>query len=144
LPTFSNKTHGFCPSCQAKRIEIWGERVRERLLWDIPHRQVVFTIPKMLRAFFKYERRLLGELRRSALRALNRYFEVATGKRLTPGVITVIQTFWDRINFHPHLRFLVTEGGMDATDVFHQILRMDDFRSAELFAREVLAMLVGQ
>jgi hypothetical protein len=59
LPTFSNKTHGFCPSCQAKRIEIWGEGVRERLLWDIPHRQVVFTIPKMLRAFFKYERRLV-------------------------------------------------------------------------------------
>jgi hypothetical protein len=26
------------------------------------HRQVVFTIPKMLRIFFKFKRRLLGDL----------------------------------------------------------------------------------
>jgi hypothetical protein len=113
-------------------------------LWDVPHRQVVFTIPKMLRVFFKYKRRLLGELCRAALRTLNRYFEVATGESLIPGVIAVIQTFGDRINFHPHLHFLVTEGGMDATGVFHEILRIDDVRLADLFAREVLATLVGK
>ena len=74
LLMFSCKTRGFCPSCQAKRVEIWGEWMRDRLLWDVPHRQVVFTIPKMLRIFFKYNRRLLGNLCRAALRALNRYF----------------------------------------------------------------------
>jgi len=26
--------------------------MRETLLWDVPHRQVVFTIPKMLRVSF--------------------------------------------------------------------------------------------
>jgi hypothetical protein len=36
--------------------------VRETLLLDVPHRQVVFVIPKMLRIFFKYRRWLLGEL----------------------------------------------------------------------------------
>jgi hypothetical protein len=35
--------------------------MREELLLDVPHRQVVFTIPKMLRIFFRYNRRLLGE-----------------------------------------------------------------------------------
>ncbi len=30
-----------------------------------------------------------------------------------PGVIAAIQTFGDRINLHPHLHFLVTEGGVD-------------------------------
>ena len=44
----------------------------------------------MLRIFFKYNRRLLGEL--------------------MPGVIAAIQTFGDRINVHPHRHFLVTEG----------------------------------
>jgi len=44
--------------------------------------------------------------------------------------------------FHPHLHFLVTEGGMDAAGVFHEIPRIDDARLAEIFAREVLAMLV--
>ena len=63
---FSCKTRGFCPSCHAKRREEWGQWVREILLLDVPHRQVVFTIPKTLRIFFKYRRRLLGELSRAA------------------------------------------------------------------------------
>jgi hypothetical protein len=41
------KTRGFCPSCHAKRREEWGQWVRETLLLDMPHRQVVLTIPKM-------------------------------------------------------------------------------------------------
>jgi len=118
--------------------------MRETLLLDVPHRQVVFTVPKRLRIFFKYKRRLLGDLCGSALRALNRYFVVVAGSGLTPGVVAAIQTFGDRINFHPHLHFLVTEGGMDATGVFHEIPRIDDRQLEELFAREVLAMLVGR
>jgi len=140
---FSCRTRGFCPSCHAKRLEEWGEWMREELLLDVPHRQVVFTILKMLRVFFKFKRRLLGDLCRCALRSFIRYFEVLTGSALTPGVIAAIQTFGDRINLHPHLHFLVTEGGTDEAGVFHQIPRIDDSRLAEIFAREVLAMLVG-
>ena len=114
----------------------------ETLLLDVPHRQVVFTIPKMLRIFFKYNRRLLGELGRSALRSLTRYFEVVTGSELMPGVIAAIQTFGNRINARPHLHFLVTEGGVDKAGLFHKIPRLDDSRLAELFAREVLGFLV--
>jgi hypothetical protein len=36
--------------------------MRETLLLDVPHRQVVFTIPKMLRLFFKFKRKLLQKL----------------------------------------------------------------------------------
>jgi Transposase zinc-binding domain len=48
LLMFSCKTRGFCPSCHAKRREEWGQWVREILLLDVPHRQVVLTIPKTL------------------------------------------------------------------------------------------------
>jgi hypothetical protein len=92
--------------------------------------------------FFKYKRRLLGELCRAALLALTRYFELVSGGQLTPGVIAAIQTFGDRINFHPHLHFLVTEGGMDRAGIFHLVPRIDDSRLEEIFSREVLAMLV--
>jgi hypothetical protein len=118
--------------------------MRETLLLDVPHRQIVFTIPKRLRVFFKFNRRLLGDLCRCALRSLSRYFEVVTGSALTPGVIAAIQTFGDRINLHMHLHFLVTEGGVDEAGVFHKIPRIDDSRLAEIFAREVLAFLVGR
>jgi len=116
--------------------------MQEELLLDVPHRQVVFTIPKMLRIFFKYNRRLQGELCRCALRSLTRYFEVTTRSELMPGVIAAIQTFGDRINFHPHIHFLVTEGGVDEAGLFHKVPRIDDPRLAEIFAGEVLWFLV--
>ncbi|MDH4272539.1 MAG: transposase [Candidatus Aminicenantes bacterium] len=142
LLTFSCKTRGFCPSCHAKRLEAWGEWVRETLLLDVPHRQVVFTIPKTLRIFFKFRRKLLGELCLSAVKTLTVYFEALTGEELVPGIIVAVQTFGDRINFHPHLHLLLTEGGVDEAGLFHKIPRIDDTRLAELFAREVLADLV--
>ena len=67
--------------------------MRETLLLDVPHRQVVFTIPRMLRIFFKYNRRRLGSLCRCALRSLTRYFAAVTGRELRPGGIAAIQTF---------------------------------------------------
>jgi hypothetical protein len=75
--------------------------MRGALLLDAPHRQVVFTIPKRLRVFFKYRRRLLGSLCLCALRSLTLYFDVVAGSTLRPGVVAVIQTFGDRLNLHP-------------------------------------------
>jgi hypothetical protein len=144
LLTFSCKTRGFCPSCHAKRLEEWGEWMRGALLLDVPHRQVVFTIPKMLRVFFKFKRKLLGDLCRCAVRSLLLYFQALAGTALEPGIVAVIQTFGDRINLHPHLHLLVTEGGVDEAGVFHKISRIDDARLAEVFTREVLAFLVGR
>jgi ribosomal protein S27E len=57
LVMFSCRTRGFCSSCHAKRLEEWGEWMRQTLLLDVPHGQVVFTIPKRLRVFFKFNRR---------------------------------------------------------------------------------------
>jgi len=125
---FSCKARGFCPSCHAKRLEEWGEWMREALLLDVPHRQVVFTMPKMLRVFFKFKRKLLGELCRCAVPALLLYFQAAAGRPLEPGIVSVIQTFGDRINLHPHLHFMVTEGGVDEAGVFHRLSSFDDGR----------------
>jgi len=144
LLTFSCKTRAFCPSCHAKRLEEWGEWMRETLLLDVPHRQVVFTIPKMLRLFFKFKRRLLGDLCRCAVRAILLYFQAMAGTAVEPGIIAVIQTFGDRINLHPHLHLLVTEGGVDEGGAFHKIPRIDDSRLADVFTRQVLAFLVGR
>jgi hypothetical protein len=73
---------------------------------------------------------------------LTRYFKVTTESELMPGVIAAIQTFGARINRHPHLHFLVTEGGVDKAGLFHKVARLDDSRLAELFSREVLDDLV--
>jgi hypothetical protein len=110
--------------------------------FDVPQCQVVFTIPKMLRIFFKYNRRLLAELCRAAVRALLKYFEAETGAELMPGVAAVIQSFGQKINFHPHAHLLVTEGGEDSEARFHHLSEFRDSLLAEFFKREVFALLL--
>jgi ribosomal protein S27E len=142
LLMFSCKTRGFCPSCHAKRREEWGEWMREELLLDVPHRQVVFTVPKMLRLFFRFKRKLLNDLCLSAVQALVKFLYTATGSELMPGVMAVIQTFGDRINFHPHIHVLITEGGTTPNGAFHRVCRFHDEVIQEIFTHEVFSLLI--
>jgi len=59
-------------------------------------------------------------------------------KELTLGVIAVIQTAGERINFPPHLHFLATEGATDERGGFHKVCKFDDTLTAEFFSRELL------
>lgn len=62
LLAFSCKCRYFCPSCHAKRLAIWTQWLDTTLLAPVPHRRVVLTIPKRLRAYCLYRRHLLGEI----------------------------------------------------------------------------------
>ena len=111
---------------------------------DVPHRQVGLTIPETPRIYFNFRRKLLGELCRAADGSIKVDFEALTGEDRVPGIIAAVQTFGDRINFHPHLHLLMTEGGVDWAGTFHRIPRLDDGRLADVFAREVLRLLVNR
>jgi hypothetical protein len=116
--------------------------MREELVLDVPHRQVVFTIPRMLRIFFKYKRSLLSGLCLCGKEALLKYFMAVTGRELTPGIIAVIQSFGSRINLHPHLHFLITEGGVSKQGRFHPVESINDALLCQFFTREVFAFLL--
>ena len=116
--------------------------MREELLLDVSHRQVVFTIPKMLRIFFKYKRSLLSGLCLCGKEAILKYLKAVTGRELTPGIIAVIQSFGSRINLHPHLHFLVSEGGQDRKGRFNSVSRFNDELLREIFTREVFSFLL--
>ncbi|MCP3890803.1 MAG: hypothetical protein GY702_18315 [Desulfobulbaceae bacterium] len=44
----------FCPSCHNKKVVQFGHHLKETVLYPVPHRQYVFSIPKILRRFFLY------------------------------------------------------------------------------------------
>jgi hypothetical protein len=71
-------------------------------------------------------RKLLDSLCLSAVRSLVKFLHTATGLELMPGVLAVIQTFGDRINFHPHIHVLITEGGTAPDGAFHHVSRFHD------------------
>jgi len=51
LVAFRCKGRQFCPSCHARRLAEWSLWLDESLLLDVPHRQVVLTLPKRLRPY---------------------------------------------------------------------------------------------
>jgi hypothetical protein len=53
---------GICPSCHSKKTIQFGENVPNNILYPVPHRQFVFSIPISQRIYFKYDRKLLAQL----------------------------------------------------------------------------------
>jgi hypothetical protein len=77
LLAYSCKRRCFCPSCHHKRALLFAEHVEQNVLGEVPIRQYVATIPKMLRLCFKYDRKLLGELSRCFYESIKEIFLAA-------------------------------------------------------------------
>jgi len=140
---FSCKGRYFCPSCHAKRLALWVQWLDTTLLAPVPHRQVVLTIPKRLRAYCLYRRRLLGEIARVAARTVTAAIRTLTGERdLAVGIVACLQTHGSRANWHPHLHLLVTDGGVRPDGTFVSWPVHDTARLTEAFRRAVLRLFV--
>ena len=143
LLAFSCKCRYFCPSCHAKRLALWGIWLEETLLADVPHRQVVLAVPKRLRPFFLYDRKLLGELSRVAARTVTAFIRATVGEKdLSVGIVSSIQTHGSLANWHPHLHLLVTDGGFRPDGTFVHLPLHDVATLTEAFRRAVLKMFV--
>lgn len=143
LLAFSCKCRYFCPSCHAKRLAIWAQWLDTTRLAPVPHRQVVLTIPKRLRAYCLYRRRLLGEIARVAARTVTAAIRTLTGEHeLVVGIVACLQTHGSRANWHPHLHLLVTDGGFRADGTFVAWPTHDTVRLTEAFRRAVLRLFV--
>jgi len=141
LLAFSCKTRYFCPSCHQKRVLAYGDWVESSVLRPVPHRQYVFTVPKLIRPFFAYRRSLLGELCRIIARALTQSYGAAL-PRARPGFILFVQTFGDLANFNPHVHALVADGVFDVSERFIPLPPIPEALLAERLRREVVALLV--
>ena len=113
LLAFSCKRRHFCPSCHQKRVVEFGERLCMDVLKKIPHRHFVFSIPKILRRYFLYDRKLLADLSCCAWESLKVFLQEAVPENdPIPGAVIAMQTFGDSLGFNPHCHILVTDGGM--------------------------------
>ena len=111
LLSFSCKRRHFCPSCHQKRVVEFGEWLCMDVLKKIPHRHFVFSIPKILRRYFLYDRKLLAALSRCAWESLKVFMQQAVPeKEPIPGAVIAIQTFGDFLGFNPHCHILLTDG----------------------------------
>jgi hypothetical protein len=93
---FSCRGRWFCPSCHAKKVVQFGLHLRENILYPVPHRQYVFSIPIILRTYFKYDHKLLGKFCQCVNQSLLQFFRQSTGlKKGNFGAVMAIQAFGD-------------------------------------------------
>jgi hypothetical protein len=112
-------------------------------LADVPHRQVVLTVPKRLRPYFLYDRTLLGDLSRVAARTVTAFIRATLGEKgLSVGIVSSIQTHGSLTNWHPHLHLLVTDGGFRPDGSFVHLPLHDVATLTEAFRRAVLRLFV--
>jgi len=131
-----------CPSCHAKKVVQFGESLRENILYLVPHRQYVFSIPRILRKFFLYNRSLLSNLVRCAADSLLNFLRTTLGlEDGICGAVMTIQTFGDYAKWHPHIRSIIADGLFRENAVFYVMPRIDIKPLAELFRANVLSML---
>jgi hypothetical protein len=78
----------------------------------------VFTIPKIIRPYFKSDKRLFGEVSRLVFSLLSEFFALAAGQELLCACVVSYQSFGEFARFHPHWHVLVLEGGFTAYDPF--------------------------
>jgi hypothetical protein len=104
---------GFCASCAAKRAAIFGVFLREEVLEQVPHAMWTLTIPKILRRYFLNPRGLLGKLARAGFETVQELMVEAIGgdKSFRTGMVAVIQTTGDPLEWNPHVHAMVPRGG---------------------------------
>ena len=144
LLAFSCKRRHFCPSCHQKRVVEFGEYLCEEVLKALPHRHFTFSIPKILRRYFLYDRKLLSDLSRCGWEALKAFYTTGVREsKAVPGAVVAIQTFGDfPLGFHPHLHILVSDGCFHDNDMFSVSSTVDTKTLEQIFRHKVLKMLL--
>lgn len=101
-----------CPGCQAVNKEIWVDSRRSEVI-DAPYFHVVFTLPHELNALIYCNQQLLyGLLHRCCAQTL---LELSADKKYlgaTPGIIQVLHTWNQELDYHVHMHCIISGGGL--------------------------------
>ena len=101
-----------CPNCQAVHKEIWVDKRRAEVI-DSPYFHVVFTLPHELNPLLYCNQKLLyGLLHRCCADTL---LELSADKKwlgATPGIIQILHTWNQELNYHVHMHCIVSGGGL--------------------------------
>ena len=143
LLAFSCKRRHFCPSCHQKRVVEFGEWLCQEVLKALPHRHFVFSLPKILRKYFLYDRSLLSGLSRCGWESLKVFFQGGFHEGgAVPGAVIAIQTFGDFLGFNPHLHILCSDGCFYGEGMFRVAPRFETKPLEEIFRHRVFKMLL--
>ncbi len=143
--SFSCKVRCFCPSCHQKRILELSMHVREEVFAEVPHRQFVFTIPKRLRIYFRFNRELLGRLPKIAYDVIREVYQaVLCREDAVLGMAAAVQTFGELSHWHPHVHAVVSDGVFTPCGTFIPLTTLAVEPFLKLWEHKVFKLLLDE
>jgi hypothetical protein len=110
---FPSCGHRHCPACQHKANNDWLERQRQKLL-PVDYYLVGFTLPAQLRIFvWHHQKWAYQAMLKAAKDSLNSFFEKDKKLGDIAGYIAVLHTHSRKLDFHPHVHFVVPAGALN-------------------------------
>jgi hypothetical protein len=101
-----------CPVCQGDAARRWIEKQKEKLL-PVSYFHVVFTLPEELNLAFQYNRKLLYDLFfKTGAETLQTLFADPQYLGARGGFLGVLHTWGQLLQFHPHIHWIVPNGGV--------------------------------
>jgi hypothetical protein len=103
-----------CPKCQYVKQVIWVEKLKARLL-PVRYFHIVFTVPEFLNdIFYTNQRECYNMLFSSSAEAVKKAASNPAFLGAETGCLSVLHTWGQSLNYHPHIHMLVPAGGLDA------------------------------
>ena len=121
---------------------LFGEYMNERLLLLLPHRQMVFTFPKVLRVFFRHDRMLYGEISKLVYRMIQSFYNEAAGRRIRSAAVIACASVGDFARFNPHLHAIFLEGGFDRKGGFVHVPSLNLDKLSQYFRSSIIALFL--
>ena len=140
LIAFSCKKRAVCPSCDAKRAVLFAENLVDNVLLPYDHRHLVFTIPKRIRPYFKYDRKNLGLLYTAAWESWKSLI-LEKQPDASPAAVLALHTAGDFLQWHPHIHGIFLAGAILPDGSFVHV-DIDPQQLTARFAKHVLDALL--
>jgi len=103
-------------------------------------------MPKILRIYFLFNRKLLKELSRISWEVVGDYYRSTCRKDDgNPAAVAVIQTFGDYLSFNPHMHILAADGCFGQDGLFYvPSINIDTESLEKLFVHRIFKMLLSK
>ena len=109
----------FCNSCGKPLSDIWINHLTSRRPKHLQYYHLAFTIPEELRNFFKRHRKVLKKLPQVASNSVIYFFQKKY--KCTPWILSVIHTFWAKLNWNPHTHLMISSWGLTKENIYKSI-----------------------
>ena len=135
-----------CPSCQVPQEKKWVLAKNSELIEGIAYYHLIFTMPHELNGLIYANQELLyGLLFKCASDTILTLCTDIEHMGATPGLISVLHTWGQQMNYHPHLHLIISGGGLTATGQFRETKRKGFFvpiaKVAKMFRGKYMAAL---